>query len=469
MNQYSPFTHQVDTSTNIILDSINDGVFTVDKDWKITFFNRAAEQITGVQRDEAIGQPCCDVFKASICENGCALEKTFSTGKPIKNQRIYIITSDGTKKWINISTALLRHPDGAIIGGVETFRDLSQVEELKKELHSQYTFSDIISKNHKMRQMFSIMPEIANSNSTVLIEGESGTGKELFARAIHNLSPRKNKPFIAINCAALPDTLLESELFGYKAGAFTDAKKDKPGRFAQAHKGTLFLDEIGDISQALQVRLLRVLQEKVYEPLGGIEPQYADVRIIAATNKRLHSLVKKNQFRSDLYYRINVMRLHLVPLRERKEDIPLLIDYFIQHFNSITGKSVTSVSSSVLSNLMHYDFPGNVRELENIIEHAFVLCSNDTICLNHLPGEFSEPHNNTTDYTANNSGQEAFKIMEKQVIIDALKKNQWNRLATASYLGIHKSTLFRKIKALQIELPSHDGRHRTDPKPSELQ
>ena len=356
MNRYSAHQQQFDTSTSIILNSINDGVFTVDKDWKITFFNRAAEQITGVQRKEAIGKPCCDVFKASICENGCALQQTFSNGKPVKNQRIYIITADGTKKWINISTALLRQPDGQIIGGVETFRDLSQVEELKKELHAQYTFSDIISKNHKMQQLFSILPEIANSNSTVLIEGESGTGKELFARAIHNLSPRKNKPFIAINCAALPDTLLESELFGYKAGAFTDAKKDKPGRFAQANKGTLFLDEIGDISQALQVRLLRVLQEKVYEPLGGIETQYADVRIIAATNKKLHTLVKKNLFRSDLYYRINVMRLNLIPLKDRKEDIPLLIEHFIHHFNSITGKSVTNVSSSVLSALMHYDF-----------------------------------------------------------------------------------------------------------------
>ena len=463
MNPYSAFSQQFDTSTSIILDSINDGVFTVDKDWKITFFNRAAEHITGVQRDEAIGKPCCEVFKANICETGCALQKTFATGKPIKNQRIYIISTDGIKKKINISTALLRQPDGQIIGGVETFRDLSQVEELKKELHAQYTFSDIISKNHKMRQLFSIMPEIANSNSTVLIEGESGTGKELFARAIHNLSPRKNKPFIAVNCAALPDTLLESELFGYKAGAFTDAKKDKPGRFAQANKGTLFLDEIGDISQALQVRLLRVLQEKVYEPLGGIEPQHADVRIIAATNRRLHTLVKKNEFRSDLYYRINVMRLHLVPLRERKEDIPLLIDYFIHHFNSITGKSIESVSPSVLSNLMHYDFPGNIRELENIIEHAFVLCSSDIISLQHLPGEFSETHKDATDHIAPHSGQEAFKVMEKQVIIDALKKNNWNRLATAKYLGIHKSTLFRKIKTLQIELPAHDGRHRNDP------
>ncbi len=461
-NNFSGKAQRLDASTDIILNSINDGVFTVDKDWKITSFNRAAEQITGVPRTEAIGKPCCDVFKASICENGCALHHTIITGQPIKNKRIYIITADGTKKWIDISTAFLREADGQIVGGVETFRDISQVEELKKELQANYTFSDIISKNHKMRRIFAIMPEIANSSSTVLIEGESGTGKELFARAIHNLSPRKKKPFIAINCAALPDTLLESELFGYKAGAFTDAKKDKPGRFAQANRGTLFLDEIGDISQALQVRLLRVLQEKIYEPLGSVESQHADVRIIAATNKNLHDLVKKNIFRSDLFYRINVIRLQLIPLRERKEDIPLLIDHFIHHFNSITGKAVTNVAPSVLSTLMHYDFPGNVRELENIIEHAFVLCSSDTILLKHLPAEFALQESDTTDYTAISDGKHTFKAMEKNIIIEALKKNHWNRCTTAKYLGIHKSTLFRKIKSLNIHLPSNDGRSKTN-------
>ncbi|MCK7468202.1 MAG: sigma 54-interacting transcriptional regulator [Desulfosudis oleivorans] len=224
---------------------------------------------------------------------------------------------------ISISTALLRDKDGKLLGAVETFRDISVEEDLRKAIQAKYSFADIISKNHKMLQLFDILPDIADSASTVLIEGESGTGKELVARAIHNLSARKKQPFIAVNCSALPDTLLESELFGYKAGAFTDAKKDKPGRFRLAENGTLFLDEIGDITPAMQVKLLRVLQEKTYEPLGATQSVEHNVRIIAATNKNLEELVRQGRFREDLFYRINVFKISLPPLRERMEDIPL--------------------------------------------------------------------------------------------------------------------------------------------------
>ena len=245
-----------------ILNSINEGVFTVDVNWQITSFNRAAEKIIQVQKRDAIGRPCYEVFRASICENNCALKRTLATGKPTFNITASIVTKSGQQIPIRLSTAILKERDGTIAGGVETFQDLTQIEQLRKELESRYTFEDIIGRSPVMMNLFQIMPQMAESDSTVLISGASGTGKELFAQAIHNLSYRKNKPFVAVNCAALPDTLLESELFGYKKGAFTGAQKDKSGRFALAQGGTILLDEIGDISSAMQVRLLRVLQEK---------------------------------------------------------------------------------------------------------------------------------------------------------------------------------------------------------------
>src|SRR4030042_325974 len=329
---------------NIILDSIADGVFTIDSDWRITSFNRAAENKTGVSREEAVGQLCKDVLKADICEKNCCLRTTMKTGEPIVNKKVDIIDAEGRRLPISISTALLRDKRGLLLGAVETFRDISVEEDLRKAIKAKYSFADIISKNHKMLQLFDMLPDIAVSQSTVLIAGESGTGKELFARAIHNLSPRKRQPFIAVNCSALPDTLLESELFGYKAGAFTDAKKDKPGRFSLAKNGTLFLDEIGDITPAMQVRLLRVLQEKTYEPLGATESVEHNVRMIAATNKNLEELVRQGHFREELLYRIHVFEITLPPLRERTEDIPLLTEHFIARFNALQKKDIASVS-----------------------------------------------------------------------------------------------------------------------------
>jgi PAS domain S-box-containing protein len=440
---------------SIILDSINDGVFTVDDQWRITSFNRAAERITGVSRKDAMGKPCCEVFRASICETACALKYTLTTGRPVVNKAVYILDAKGNRLPISISTAAFRDQSGKVLGGVETFRDLRLVEELRKELESQTTFADIVGRSQPMRQLFEILPKIAESDSTLLIDGPSGTGKECFARAIHSLSRRRDKRFVAVNCGAMPDTLLESELFGYKAGAFTDARQDKPGRFSLAEGGTIFLDEIGDVSQAMQARLLRVLQERTFEPLGGVDPVKADVRVIAASNKDLSKLVRKGLFREDLFYRIHVIRLTLPSLSDRREDIPLLIQHFIAKFNRLQGKDVIDVSDEVLAILMEHDYPGNVRELEHIIEHAFVLCHSGLIQPEHLPPDFRRHAKSVPVATISAMTLQA---MEKVMISDALRRHGGNRKAAAEQLGINPSTLFRKAKALGIPLPDVDGR-----------
>jgi PAS domain S-box-containing protein len=437
-----------------ILDSINEGVFTVDPDWRITAFNRAAEEITGVRRQDAIGRVCCEVFRASVCEGSCALRRTFSSLKPVVSATANIINARGERVPIRISTALLRDQNGTVIGGVESFQDLSHVEQLRKELEARYTFEDIVGRSPAMRGLFDIVPQIAASQSTVLIEGESGTGKELFARALHNLSARSKKRFVAINCAALPDTLLESELFGYKAGAFTDARRDKPGRFVLADGGTVFLDEIGDVSPAMQVRLLRVLQERSVEPLGATESVKVNVRIIAATNKDLAQLVREGKFRDDLFYRIRVIYLEIPPLRERREDLPLLIDHLVAKLNRLQGKDIAGVSQEVLVRLMDHGYPGNVRELENILEQAFVLCRGGLIELQHLPAELRPPAEVSSSPAATN-----LRVAEQHLIETALERNHGNRWRTAHELGIDPSTLYRKMKAQGISGPDGRAKH----------
>ena len=442
----------LENQTRIILDSITEGVFTVDQEWKVTSFNRGAEKITGIPREEALNRHCWDVFRANICEGKCALKQTMTTREPIANQSIYIVNIHGERIPISISTALLQTPDGEVIGGVETFRDLSVVEELRKELRERHTFFDIISKNAEMHRLFGILEQVAESNATVLLVGESGTGKELFARAIHSLSPRKEAPIVTVNCGALPDDLLESELFGYKAGAFTDAKKDKPGRIAMAEGGTFFLDEIGNVSPALQVKLLRVLQEKVYEPLGSNRSSRANVRIVAATNSDLEDLVKKGKFRQDLYYRINVAKLTLPPLRERKEDIPLLVDYFISKFSRLSGKEIHGMSPEAFRVLMAHGFPGNIRELENIIEYATVVCRDSVIERTHLPDNLVQ-NQKKAEIGEVRDGSALWKNTERVFLYEALERNGWNRKATAAELGVHNTTLWRKLKRLNLEVP----------------
>jgi transcriptional regulator with PAS, ATPase and Fis domain len=332
-----------------------------------------------------------------------------------------------------------------VVGGVETFQDISEIKELRKALGRQHSFEDIVSKNPGMFKIFSLLPQVAESGSTVLIEGASGTGKELIARALHNHSPHRSGPFVAVNCGALPDTLIEAELFGYKAGAFTDARQDKPGRFALAQNGTIFLDEIGDISPAVQVRLLRVLQQKVYEPLGSGKPVPTNARIIAATHRDLSQMVRNEKFRDDLYFRINVFKISLPALAERKEDIPLLVDHFIERFNHQKGRSVTGLSREAMGALMVHNWPGNVRELENAIEHAFVLCREEIIRLDDLP-EHLRPAGGPPAVPGGTTLQE----IEKAAIVQALQRNRGRKLATARELGVDKNTLRRKMIRLGI-------------------
>jgi transcriptional regulator with PAS, ATPase and Fis domain len=381
-----------------------------------------------------------------VCGSGCVLRRTIDTRIQFTNIPVYIYRADKKRIPISISTTLLENADGRIIGGVETFQDISALKELQKTLLKEYSCEDIVSKNAHMMKLFAILPQVAESSTTVLIEGDSGTGKELVARAIHNRSQNRKGHFIAVNCGALPDTLIESELFGYKAGAFTDARHDKPGRFAMAQNGTILLDEIGDIPPAAQIRLLRVLQEKVYEPLGSNKSVATNARIIATTHRKLDRLVREGKFREDLYFRLNVFRITLPPLAERKEDIPLLVDHFIKRFNHHKGRSVAGIAREALAALMLHNWPGNVRELENAVEHAFVLCSDDIIRLKDLSENLMPP----ADPGHLPKGMSLLDV-ERRAILKALKRNNGRKVATAKELGIDKNTLRRKILRLGIQ------------------
>ncbi|HXK36435.1 MAG TPA: sigma 54-interacting transcriptional regulator, partial [Candidatus Paceibacterota bacterium] len=373
-----------------ILNSIADGVFTVDQRWRITSFNRAAERITGVPASEAIGKRCSEIFHADICEQRCALRQTMESGRELTDHPAKILNFHGRSVPITLSTAVLRDAGGTLLGAVETFRDLSALEQLRREIRHQYTFEDMVGKSKAFRKIFAIMPDVAESDSTVLIEGPSGSGKELLARAVHNLSSRRKKPYVVVNCGTLPANLFESELFGYLQGAFTDAKRDKPGRMARAEGGTIFFDEVSELPPSTQVKLLRLLQEREYEPLGGTKTVQANVRIVAATNRKLAELVSDGKFRDDLYFRLAVVRLTLPPLRDRREDIPFLVEHFIRRFGAKRGKEITGVTPAVMEILMRHDFPGNVRELENVIEYGFVLCHNRLIDVPHLPEDLPQ-------------------------------------------------------------------------------
>jgi PAS domain S-box-containing protein len=431
-----------------IINSIADGVFTLSPDMTVTSFNRSAERITGYRAEEVLGKPCRSVFKSRGCDETCPVRRMLLTGKPLAGIEMEITAKDGSKVPVSMSTAVLLDEVGDVVGAVETFRDLSRVKILTDELRGRYSFRNIIGKSHKMQDVYKLIQSVARANVTVLIQGDTGTGKELVAKAIHYESPRATKPFVAVNCSALPEALLESELFGHVRGAFTGAISDRKGRFEMAAGGTLLLDEVSEMSHGIQVKLLRVLETKQFERVGDSRTRDVDIRVLCASNRNLKELAATGGFRQDLYYRINVVTVGLPPLRDRDEDIPLLVDHFVQRFRTETGKPVEAVSQEAMDLMIDYPWPGNVRELENAIGHAFVHCSGEVILPEHLPqdllggpaGPGSAP-----------MSLGSLEDMERSAIAGMLKRCKGNRSLAAQRLGIGRSSLWRKIKKYGLD------------------
>ena len=432
-----------------LINSIADGIYTVDLDFRITGFSRSAEVMTGFSEPEVLGRRCSDVLRASVCDTDCPLQWTLKHKAPVQNCRATLSSKNGRRIPAFLSSDLLRDIDGAVSGCLCVIRDRSEVEDLKAKLHDEYSFDDFVGKSKAMVEIYELVRTVASTDTTVLIRGESGTGKEILARAIHYRSPRKSGPFVKVNCASLAESLLESELFGHDKGAFTGALRDKPGRFERADGGTIFLDEIGDTSLALQAKLLRVLQEKEYERVGGIQTRKTDVRVIAATNKDLEKEIERGAFREDLYYRLCVVPVLLPPLRERKEDIPLLVEEFISKFNA-RGDRLHEVTTRAMAMLMAYDWPGNVRELENAIEHAYVTSTTGRVERRFLPG--SMQHALGLPIAADEpTPVEAIPAGEREQIVCALDLHHWRKNDAARELGMSRTTLWRKMRQLGLE------------------
>ena len=433
-------------SDSTILDSVADGVFTVDENMNIQSFNRAAEEITGIPHTEAVGRKCHEIFHSKLCGNSCPVREAMESGAAVVNREAEIATRHNQKKMISVSAAALLNEEKEVVGGVETIRDLSFNHSHKQSLQKNYAFQNIISRNPAMHRLFGVMEDIATSNATVFLNGASGTGKELFAQAIHNLSPRKKGPLVTVNCGALPETLLEAEIFGARKGAYTGAVENRPGRLEQCQGGTFFLDEIGDLPLSLQVKLLRVLENYEFQPLGAKNPLKADVRFIVATHQNLEEMVEKGTFRRDLYFRINIVTINIPPLRERREDIPLLLDMALQRFNLVYGKRIRQFSPHVLKYFLHHDFPGNVRELLHLVEQAVILCKGEEVGYCHLPENFLrlfEPDEMLPK--RNNKGPQFIKLLE------VINRHKGSRIAAAEELGIDRTTLWRWLKKSGLE------------------
>ncbi|MDT8421684.1 MAG: sigma 54-interacting transcriptional regulator [Desulfuromonadales bacterium] len=441
----SPHSKPPKENLQTILDSVADGVFTVDENMRITTYNRAAEEITGFTAEEAIGKHCYDIFRTGVCFSACPVKEALESGQPVINREIDIITKDNRDVPISVSASVLRDSEGKPVGGVETFRDQSLIFALKQEIEKKFSFQELTSRNSSMRRLFDVLPDIAESEATVLLQGDSGTGKELFAKAIHNLSHRKDKPLVVVNCGALPEPLLEAEIFGAKKGAYTGAVENRPGRLTMAEGGTLFLDEIGDLPLPLQVKLLRVLENHEFQPLGATTPQKANVRFVTATHRNLEKMVEEGTFRRDLFFRINVVALEIPPLSERPEDIPLLIDIFLERFNRTYSKKIRGFSAEALQVLLNHSYPGNVRELLNMVEQTVILCRDSEIGIEHLPAGFM---------AANRPEQpDSFtkrRRPSKDVLQNMLARYSGNRKKVAQQLGVDRTTLWRWMKRYQL-------------------
>ncbi|MFZ5449926.1 MAG: sigma-54 interaction domain-containing protein [Thermodesulfobacteriota bacterium] len=432
-----------------ILDHFPEGVFLVNTRWQVVYFNRMAEEITGFSSEEVVGKFCWDVFRADLCQKDCPMRISMSTGEILLDREVEITTKHGLKKLILVHTAQLKNPGNVVLGGVETFHHLTCPELEAQKLEAK-PFADIVGVSPRMQEIIHNLPVVAASESNVLIQGESGTGKELVARALHYHSPRAKGPFVALNCSAIPDTLLESELFGYERGAFTGAVTSKPGRFELAKGGTLFLDEIGDLKPELQVKLLRVLEEKAFMRVGGTRKIPLEARVVAATNVDLKEAMQQGRFRDDLYYRLFTVPIDLPPLREKREDIPILVKYFLEQLNRKFNKRVRGVDPKVMKILCRHSWPGNVRELQHVLEYCFVFAKGPLITERHLPRLESAWVGRELELPITEGSVSPLQSLEKKTILMALQMTQGSKQEAARMLKISRSKLWRKMRLYKI-------------------
>ncbi len=437
----------------VIFNSVNEGIVTVDADMKIRQVNSPAGAILGLDPADLADRSFADLLPGKLEPAREALRETLKTQKPVVDRRMETNLPSAGERVVMLSTAPLVGGDRMFEGAVLTLRDITRLVRLEEQVEGITQYRDMIGKSARMQQVFRLIKDLAETDSTVLIVGESGTGKELVAAALHHSSSRRNGPFLRVNCAALSENILESELFGHVKGAFTGAVKDRVGRFEAANGGTILLDEIGDVSPRLQLRLLRVLQEREFERVGDSRPIRTDVRVIASTNRDLEKLIQQGVFRQDLYYRLNVVRIELPSLRERREDIPLLVDHFMRQFNREFKRAITGLSPEAMQILMNYPWPGNVRELENCIERAFIVCHDSVILPEHLPPEFqTNAAARALDRVSAPSGPGSDGF-ERDRILAVLQQTDWNVAKSARILGIARNTLYQKMKSLNIERP----------------
>ncbi len=428
-----------------VLEHLDEGIIAHDIHRKIVYFNRAAEEITGYSREEVLGRDCHHVFPGKFCGRQCHFCEGEVNG--LEREVRYSLTFEtrqGQEKRLEISVLPMRHPEKGLLGVVASFRDYTREYEALKKGAGAPGLQGIVGRHPRMMEIFEAIEDLAQSDVPVLIQGESGTGKELVASAIHQLGPRSNGLFVPVNCGAIPEPLLESELFGHVKGAFTGAVRDKKGRFELAHKGTLFLDEVGDIPLAMQVKLLRVLQDGQVYRLGDERPRQVDVRVVAATNKDIEEEIRAGRFREDLYYRLCVVPLHLPPLRERKSDIPLLVYHFIAQEAKETGTPEKAVSNAALQALVSYHWPGNVRELRNAVQYAMLRCKSGLIDLSHLPPHIARGGRRGRRASTTRGRPRA--ELSVSAVVKALKESGNHRGEAARRLGVSRATLYRFMK-----------------------